>query len=50
LTDELLAFNSSVWKTKKRNGLTLNAQISGIRIPSRLLPFKDDLSKMHGLV
>jgi len=50
LTDELLAFNSSVWRTKKGNGLTLNAQITGIRIPSRLLPFKEDLKAMHGLV
>ncbi|MFX0113856.1 MAG: valine--tRNA ligase [Candidatus Hodarchaeota archaeon] len=49
LTETLLAFNSKIWKTKKEQGIALNAGISGIEIPSQLLTFKADLEAMHKL-
>lgn len=50
VTEELLAFNSKVWKTKKEQGLALNAEINGIEIPAKLRRFKTDLEAMHRLV
>ncbi len=49
LTEKIIEFNSMVWKTKKEQGLSLNSEIEGIKIPSELKPFEDDLIKMHKL-
>lgn len=50
LTEKIAEFNSNVWKAKKKKGIPLNAEISGIKIPSELKPFEEDLVKMHKLV
>jgi len=49
LTEQLIEFNSMVWKTKKEQGLSLNSEIHEIKIPSELKPFEQDLTKMHKL-
>ncbi len=49
LTPALVEFNSAVWKEKKRRGLTLKEDISGIALPKNLMPFSDDLSAMHNI-
>ena len=49
LTDKLVKFNSEVWTAKKDKNMPLNSEISGIKIPKELEPFKDDLLKMHNL-
>ena len=50
LTPEIEAFNSEVWKTKKEQGLSLNAEIEGIVIPQSLEEFDGTLSRMHKLL
>tara|TARA_B100001758_G_scaffold121768_1_gene104712 strand:+ start:7359 stop:9821 length:2463 start_codon:yes stop_codon:yes gene_type:complete len=50
LTPEIEAFNSEVWKTKKEQGLSLNAEIEGIVIPQTLEEFVGTLSRMHKLL
>lgn len=47
LTPLLVEFNSDVWKEKKKRGLALKEEISGIALPKDLIPFTDDLSEMH---
>ena len=49
-TSEIEAFNSEVWKTKKENGLSLNAEIEGIEIPDVLEAFRGTLTRMHKLL
>ncbi len=49
LTAPLVEFNSSVWKEKKARGLALKDEISGIALPKDLIPFSDDLSRMHNI-
>ncbi len=49
LTPKLVEFNSTVWGRKKEQGLPLNAELSGVEVPEDLLPFKDDLARMHRL-
>lgn len=49
-TSDIEAFNSEVWKTKKENGLSLNAEIEGIVIPNSLEEFRDTLTRMHKLL
>ena len=49
LTDKIIEFNSMVWKAKKEKGLSLNAEIEGIKVPTELRPFESDLIKMHKL-
>ena len=49
-TSEIEAFNSEVWKTKKENGLSLNAEIEGIEIPESLEAFRGTLTRMHKLL
>ena len=43
------ASDGKTWRTKKDNGLPLNAPISGIDIPSELAEFTDILTQMHKL-
>ena len=50
LTPEIEAFNSEVWKTKKEQGLSLNAEIEGVVIPQSLEEFNGTLSRMHKLL
>ena len=50
LTDLLIDFNSSTWKIKKEQGLSLKSEIHGIRIPSELGHFEDALISMHNLI
>jgi len=49
LTQQLMDFNSEVWKLKKESGLSLREDISGISIPDELKPFEEDLTRMHRL-
>jgi valyl-tRNA synthetase len=50
VSDELMEFNSSIWKKKKDQGLSLREELAGVEIPENLAPFKDDLVAMHNLV
>ena len=50
LTDSIVEFNSSVWKTKKEKGISLNSEISGFEIPANLNEFSTILSDMHKLI
>ncbi len=50
VTDQLLEFNSGIWKTKKDQGLSLKAELTGVEIPEALKPFGEDLVLMHNLV
>jgi valyl-tRNA synthetase len=50
LTDELVQFNSSIWKTKKDQGLSLKSELKGVEVPEGLKPFESDLVGMHNLV
>ena len=50
LTPEVEAFNSEVWKTKKEQGLSLNAEIEGVQIPDSLEEFNGTLMRMHKLL
>jgi valyl-tRNA synthetase len=50
VSDGLQEFNSSIWKTKKDQGLSLRAELAGVEIPENLEPFKDDLMVMHNLI
>ena len=49
LSNELQAFNSEVWSTKKENGISLNQPISGVVIPENLKLFSEVFSRMHKL-
>jgi valyl-tRNA synthetase len=47
-TDEIVEFNTKVWKTKKNKGLSLKAEVE-VKIPKNLERFGNDLKKMHNL-
>ncbi len=49
LVDEIVRFNSEVWKTKKDKGISLRESIEGISIPEKLKDFEKDLKECHGL-
>lgn len=42
-------FNSETWKTKKDQGISLNAPITGIEVPNELVEFTSILTQMHKL-
>jgi valyl-tRNA synthetase len=46
LTPSLIDFDSTVWNTKKSQGLSLKDPIT-IVIPDQLKPFESDLRRMH---
>ena len=50
LIDELMAFNSEVWKKKKDSGTSLRSEIKGIKIPKNLKDFEKDLVNTHKLI
>ncbi len=50
LTESIVAFNSDVWKSKRDRGQPLNVEVRGISIPDALIPFEEDLRRMHRLI
>jgi valyl-tRNA synthetase len=48
-TQEIVAFNSLVWKTKQEQGLSLGAPLSGMVVPVGLKEFEAELKDMHKL-
>ncbi|MDP6906818.1 MAG: class I tRNA ligase family protein [Candidatus Thalassarchaeaceae archaeon] len=49
LTSTLCEFNSGTWRAKKEAGLSLKAEISGVKIPSEITEFEGALKAMHHL-
>ena len=47
ITDDLIDFNSEIWKMKKDQGLSLKSDISNITIPESLTNLKTSLRIMH---
>ncbi|MDE1768420.1 MAG: valine--tRNA ligase [Candidatus Micrarchaeota archaeon] len=47
--EKIKEFDSTVWKTKKERGMSLNSPISGIGIPEDLADFSADLKSCHHL-
>ena len=50
LTNHVIDFNSEVWKIKKDNGISLNTEISGVKIPEELVILSDSLIRMHRIL
>jgi valyl-tRNA synthetase len=48
-SEQIVAFNSLVWKTKQEKGLSLGAPIEGLAVPAELKPFEAELKDMHKL-
>ena len=48
--NELMKFNSKVWKKKKEKSISLRNEISGIKIPEKLKAFEKDLIVAHNLI
>ena len=48
--NELIKFNSEVWKKKKEKGISLRDEIREIKIPKFLDEFKKDLIATHNIV
>jgi valyl-tRNA synthetase len=46
-TEEIVAFNSLVWKTKQEKGLSLASPLPGVVVPSGLKEFEAELREMH---
>jgi len=49
LIEDIMNFNSFVWKTKKEKGISLRDSIDGIQIPEKLKLYEKDLKNCHGL-
>ncbi|MDO8517102.1 MAG: valine--tRNA ligase [Nanoarchaeota archaeon] len=49
LINQIMAFNSQIWKLKKEQNLSLKSEISGIKIPKELKDFEKDLINTHNL-
>jgi len=49
LVEDLIGFNSQVWKEKKEKGISLRDPIGGFEIPGRLKDFEKDLKMCHGI-
>ena len=50
LTNHVIDFNSEVWKVKKDNGISLNTEISDVKIPEELVILSDSLIRMHRIL
>tara|TARA_B100000214_G_scaffold375027_1_gene359703 strand:+ start:1059 stop:3521 length:2463 start_codon:yes stop_codon:yes gene_type:complete len=50
LTNPVIEFNSEVWRLKKDGGLSLNTEISGVKIPEDLSILSESLIRMHRIV
>ena len=48
-TEAMLAFNREVWKTKEEKSLALRDPLE-MQVPKKLVPFREDLIRMHSLV
>ncbi len=49
LIEQIIDFNSLIWKTKKEKGISLRDGIEGIKVPENLKAFEKDLKATHGL-
>ena len=49
ITDDLVDFNSRIWKLKKDRGLSLKSEISNIEIPASLVDLETSLIVMHSI-
>ncbi|MEK6908929.1 MAG: valine--tRNA ligase [Nanoarchaeota archaeon] len=49
IIEEIMKFNSEVWKQKKEQSISLKEPISNIKIPSNLKDFEKDLIACHNL-
>lgn len=49
ILEEVMKFNSEIWKKKKDNGLSLRDELPGASIPKSLKPFEKDLKSAHNL-
>ncbi len=49
ITDDLIDFNSRIWKLKKDQGLSLKSEISNIEIPESLVDLQTSLTIMHSI-
>ena len=49
ITDDLVDFNSRIWKMKKDQGLSLKSEISDIEIPASLVDLQSSLAVMHSI-
>jgi len=49
ITDEILLFNSFIWKTKKENGLSLKESVKLVYITDSLEDYFSDLKSMHNV-
>ena len=49
ITDDLVDFNSRIWKMKKDQGLSLKSEISDIEIPATLVDLQSSLAVMHSI-
>ena len=47
--EEIIQFNSEVWKKKKEQNKSLKEPITYIKIPSSLKAFESDLRACHNL-
>ncbi len=47
--ENIMEFNSQVWKMKKEKGIGLRDEIKGIKIPAELKNFEKDLKNCHNL-
>ena len=50
LTNPVIEFNSEVWKLKKDSGISLNTEISNVKIPEKLTILSESLTRMHRIV
>ena len=50
LTNHVIDFNSEVWKIKKDNGISLNTEISDVKIPEELVILSASLIRMHRIL
>jgi valyl-tRNA synthetase len=49
LIQDIMDFNSEVWKKKKEKGISLRDGIKGIKVPDKLKAYEKDLIVTHGL-
>ena len=49
ITEDLINFNSRIWKLKKDQGLSLKSEISDIEIPTSLVDLQSSLTVMHSI-
>ena len=49
LTEQITTFNSTIWKIKKDQGLSLKSSVNDVAIPEQLSQFADTLVKMHSI-